>query len=105
MTDTPPTTPAACANCGAIIGEYIETNNRIWLKIGIVTLEYAHGKCDCGAAWHWATSDKTIERLIERRRLLADPPPPLSPHISELKERYLICPRLIRLGLSLLHLL
>ncbi len=59
-----------CAKCGATIGECTEHAGRVWLRIGIIALEYAHGACECGQDWHWASSDKTLERMMESRRRL-----------------------------------
>ncbi len=65
----------SCSQCKATIGEYTEQAGKVWLRIGAVSLEYAHGRCGCGAEWHWHASDRLLERIIEyRRRRVSDNP-------------------------------
>jgi hypothetical protein len=61
----------ACSTCHSIIGCYwpvdVHGKSRVMLKIGCVILESAHGKCACGAEWHWCYTDRMLADLISRR--------------------------------------
>jgi hypothetical protein len=56
-----------CSFCGAPIGAYVQVGRETWLQIGCVKLYALHGRCACcGGEYHYAASDKLLERLIER---------------------------------------
>jgi hypothetical protein len=56
----------ACS-CGAIIGGYVHIAGKVWLNIDGVELYAGHGRCVyCLREWHFMSSEKTLERLIER---------------------------------------
>ena len=58
--------------CGQAIGAYQQVGGHVLLRLGGVLLSSAHGVCTCGKDFHWASSDRTLERLIERRMALAE---------------------------------
>ena len=54
-----------CQQCGVEIGQYVEDGGRVCLQIGAVILDAAHGRCQCGVEWHWSSSEKRLEMLLE----------------------------------------
>lgn len=59
-----------CVECGFNLGEYVQVGDDVWLSVGNLMLKVAHGKCViCGTEWHFVSSDKKLERLIERMRI------------------------------------
>lgn len=64
------TTAYACQGCGVTIGHYTAgPDGRTWLLLpsGHIVTGY-HGRCTCGAAVHFVSSDVTFERIMARRR-------------------------------------
>ena len=64
--------PVTCSSCGATIGEYVTEGRQVWLKIGTVKIRHANGICACGQDWHWTSSDRLLERIVEHRRRNTD---------------------------------
>jgi len=57
-----------CQNCGALIGAYVQGfNGRIALELSSIRLYDGDGFCRlCGAEWHWHSSEKKLEDIINR---------------------------------------
>ena len=56
-----------CSKCGMTIGNYIECDKRVFLRVGPVDLSSAHGNCVyCGAPFHWVASEKQLAELVAR---------------------------------------
>lgn len=58
-----------CMQCGNEIGNYQPVDGKIVLLIGgTVPVRDAWGWCPkCGMEWQWHSSDKDLDRLIQRK--------------------------------------
>ena len=56
-----------CQACGGVIGNYVNgQDGRVMIRVGTVTLRDAWGWCGCGEQWIFHSSDKQLEKLIEK---------------------------------------
>ena len=56
-----------CSECMRVIGFYQEVDGQVMLKIGGVNVWSLHGNCTrCDAEFHFSSSEKRLERLVER---------------------------------------
>ena len=61
-----------CRNCGAVIGQYERRRDQVWLRVGIISCRTIRAVCQCGAEFDFDSSQKRLEKLIERSRRLKD---------------------------------
>ena len=62
-TDTDPP-PSKTCHCGAVLGELVNVNGRVWLDLGTVQLRNGHGRCAaCLDMWHYDDLDDVLVRL------------------------------------------
>jgi hypothetical protein len=57
-----------CGSCGVTLAQIEEIDGRAWLSIGAVQLYAAHGRCACGAEWHWTSSEALLQKILERAK-------------------------------------
>ena len=58
-----------CQRCRVVIGTYTEIDGRTWLQIGVVVVRDFSGRCQvCSAPVYFHSTDKTLEKVLERRR-------------------------------------
>ena len=63
-----PALAASCPKCTAKLGDIVEINGRAWLRVGGLELYAAHGRCACGAEWHWTSSEVLLQKILERSK-------------------------------------
>jgi len=75
IVNAPATTNPAliCGECKTALAYYVRgQDGRVWVLVGNLVLSSAHGRCVCGAEWHWVASEKRLEDLLERLRALRE---------------------------------
>lgn len=56
----------SCVKCGALIGRLEVVAGVELLKVNGIIVRSLHGACcNCGAEFHWSTSDKIIGELMQ----------------------------------------
>jgi hypothetical protein len=67
ITEAQQETLVECPVCHAVIGAYVRQGRRVLMRIGPLTLYAVHGVCTgCGEPYHFTSSEKMLESLIER---------------------------------------
>ena len=61
-------TPVICPDCQSQLGMMVESGKLVWLIVGGMRLNAAHGQCNCGAPFHWTAVDIKLARLVEKSR-------------------------------------
>jgi hypothetical protein len=60
-------TEIVCAQCETVIGRMVQVNDAPMLKVGEVIMYAMHGYCvKCGRSFHFNTSEKKLEALLEK---------------------------------------
>lgn len=56
-----------CPNCGAVIGEPITINGRVWLRIGGIDVPRVHGRCvNCNHIYDYDQTDAILRRITHQ---------------------------------------
>lgn len=56
----------SCTGCQKTIGAIISLRGQEWLQINGLVVRTLNGVCrECGAEFHWSTSDRTLARLVQ----------------------------------------
>lgn len=61
-------TPVICPDCASQLGTVIEAGRLAWFAVGGLRLDSAHGRCNCGAPFHWTSGDVRLARLLDKTR-------------------------------------